>query len=294
MRLEFQPKCILNYIVGTPLKVINLSLLLFSLGIVPAFATGGTLIVGTMFDKDNENRDFYYQGIDSAREAYSNITIERGDYSSTCDNAAQKTERLINEKSVQVILSVKENGCSSKIGEVAKRFRNVLHIRLVFLVTDFSFSSPWLSVELSSSSPEQTYIVLMPKEEPGDSTKNLIFVIQQLYTTFIGGEPKLSQQTYKIRVPFAPLRKKPARPGVDSEEDSTGVNKIILKDGDLVEGNAVINDPNHIENHCKRDMEKDLIYDYVYTMDWICVKVIKSSHDSYQGKTGWIHRMLVE
>ncbi|MEK8019956.1 MAG: hypothetical protein VSS75_024045, partial [Candidatus Parabeggiatoa sp.] len=98
---------------------------------------------------------------------------------------------------------------------------------------------------------------------------------------------------YKVRVPFAPLRAKPARPGEYPDEKENKI-KVNLKKGDLLEGKAVITDHSDIEKHCKRDREKGLIYDYVYTVDWICVRVKSSHNSSYQGKTGWIHKMLVE
>jgi len=299
MMLKFQPDNDLINLKNTPLKLMSLVLLFFALNSAPTFATE-TLKIGTVFDRNKAGLDFYYQGIDTAQKTYSNMTIERGDYFRTCINAVQKTKYLITEKSVQVILSVKEDGCSSEIGKVAERFHNVLHIMLVFLITDFSLSSPWLSVELSNLSSELTHIVLMPKEKAVPRKKNLIFAIQQLYASFLEKMPtplpETSQQTYQVRVPFAPLREKPARPGNDPEQEylDLGGNKILakLKKGDLLEGKAVITDHSDIKNHCKRDLKKNLIYDYVYTVDWMCVRVIKSSKN--QDKTGWIHRMLVE
>jgi len=286
MMLLFQSNNDVLNIKGTLLKLISFTLLLVTLNIVPAFAMD-TFIIGTVFDRDKESRNFYDKGIESALKEYPNTTIEPGDYSSNCDEAAQQTERLITDKSVPVILSADKDGCSSQIGEVANKF-SVLHLSLVLFPTNLSPSSElWLRVV--ESSQESAYIALKAIKKPVSPQQrdNLIFVIKQLY----------DQPTHKVRVPFAPLREKPARPGNDPEQEyaQSGGNPIIakLEKGDLLKGNA---EPtaSGIENHCKRDVEKDLIYDYVYTVDWICVKV-KSSHDSsYQGKTGWIHKMLVE
>nr|MEC4581867.1 hypothetical protein [Candidatus Parabeggiatoa sp.] len=296
MMLIFQPNNDLIKIKNTPLKLISLVLLLFVLS-APTFATE-TLKMGTVFDKDKADKaslDFYYKGIDSARKAYPNITIERGDYLSTCDDATQKTERLITEKSVQVILSAEKDGCSSDIGKVAIQF-SVLHISLIFLPTVLSLSSEelWLSVDSFEQPPKPAYIVLKAIEKPLSSDeqdeKNLILKVKQLYTVFLEQVP----ESYKVRVPFAPLRAKPARPGEYPDEKENKI-KGNLKKGDLLEGKAIITDYSDIENHCKRDEKKGIIYDYVYTLDWICVRVKKSSHDSSsQGQTGWIHKMLVE
>jgi len=208
---------------------------------------------------------------------------------------------LITEKSVQVILSVKEEGCSSKIGKVASQF-NILHISLIFLPTHLSLSSEewWLSVESYEQPPKPAYIVLkaiekfMSSDEQYEKNLILILKVKELYTVFLEQIP----ETYKVRVPFAPLREKPARPGNDPEQaySVSGENNVIakLKEGDLLDGKAVITDHSDIEKHCKRDREKGLIYDYVYTVDWICVRVMSSHNSSYQGKTGWIHKRLVE
>jgi hypothetical protein len=291
MMLKFQSDNNLINLKSMPLKLPSLVLLFFALNSAPTFATEN-LKIGTVFDRNKAGLDFYYKGIDSARGAHSNITIERGDYSSTCDDAVQKTEHLITEKLVQVILSVEKNGCSSEIGKVANQF-SVLHISLIFTPTRLLPSSElWLRVESYGSPPKPAYIVLETIEKPLSSDqedKNLIFKVKQLYAVF------REVTMYKVRVPFAPLREKPARPGENPDKSEENKIKAKLKKGDLLLGKAVITDhSNLIENYCKRKMKEGLIYDYIYTVDWICVRV-KSSHDpSYKGKTGWIHRLLVE
>jgi len=276
-------------------KLMSFVLLLLTLNLAPAAAD--TFTIGTVFDSGKGNQDFYHKGIDAARHQYPNTTIERGDYSSNCDNAAQQAERLITEKSVQVILSVNEDGCSSEIGKVVEKFQCVLHIMLVFLSTDYSLSNPWLSVESFNLSSD-THIVLKSinkSEASQQREKNVLFAIQELHTSFLRPKPICKpQKTYRIRVSDAPLREKPVHPGKSPEPEGNKI-KAKLKAGDLVEGNAVIKEPNRIENHCKRDVEKNIIYDYVYTVDWICVKVKTSHNPSVKaGETGWIHKLLVE
>lgn len=111
--------------------------------------------------------------------------------------------------------------------------------------------------------------------------------IKQTYSKFIKNQ-KSPLKIYKVQVSFAPLREKPAHPGKNPD------GKIItfLKKGVLLEGNDVIEDTSKIKN-CKRDAEKNLIYDYIYTVDWMCVRVVSSNNSSNKDKTGWIHKMLI-
>lgn len=281
MILNFQSYNMINF-KGTCKQ--GVLLLLLTLNLV-AHAATDNFIIGTIFNNN-------HQAINSALEVYHG-TVIYGNYSGNCDNAVQQTKNLITGKSVQIILSVKDDGCFSEIANVVKKFSGVLHISLQFIFIPSALDQ--LSVLSSDVLPTKQFAYIVLKPVTGGKKDLIVKKILQLYSKFIEAIRKPSPlKRYKVRVSFAPLREKPARSGDKPEKN--GINQIIatLKKDDVIEGNADIKDASSIEDYCKRDAKKDLIYDYIYTIDWICVRVSSSQNPSVQGKTGWIHKMLIE
>lgn len=236
-------------------------------------------IIGTVFDSTQK-----YDAINSALKQYYK-SVEDGNYSDNCDDAIRQTKKLITSKKVQIILSVKDDGCSTNISQVVKNSPKILHISLQFIF----LPPPTYSLTVKSfgclPTKQSAYIVLQPAPPPSPTTDLINKIIDLYYNSNCYDPPA----THKVVVSFAHLREKPAYPGKNPD------GKIIayLKKDDSLEGNDVIKDTSKIKNYCKRDAEKNLIYDYIYTVDWMCVKVVSSNNSSNKGKTGWIHKMLV-
>jgi hypothetical protein len=94
-----------------------------------------------------------------------------------------------------------------------------------------------------------------------------------------------SQKTFTVKVPFAPLRERPEKPYTEPSAN----NRILvqLKEGEKVTQQETTADKT--ETRCKQDQQKGLIYDGIYTRDWMCVALASDS-----SKVGWIHKLLVK
>lgn len=100
-----------------------------------------------------------------------------------------------------------------------------------------------------------------------------------------------SKQEYLIVIPegyVVFLYGTPAKP----EEMPENKLEISLKKGDKIRAN-IVTKLRDIVDDCRKQTNKKA-YKWIYTKDWLCVKVTSSASNSNLGKIGWLNKMYVE
>jgi hypothetical protein len=98
---------------------------------------------------------------------------------------------------------------------------------------------------------------------------------------------------YSIAIPkgyVVFLYEEPAKPG-----EHPGSELFSLERGDKVKANLATR-LSEVANDCRRKTEEGqlVVYKWIYTKDWLCVKVTSSASSLNVDKIGWLNKMFVE
>jgi len=209
-------------------------------------------------------------------------TIEKGEYSLNCKDAAKTTQELITQKSVNVLLSIQQDMCTLTIKPIANRY-GILHISLVVNEVT-SRSNFWLSVLSSDVAKSRLEMKVGEKPTlPKKLKENIIVHIEELFDSF--KPPK----RYRLRkgIDIIGLREKPEKPGNEPNPKDNPIKHLVKQENILIE-QATTKDRSETEKYCRKSTT-NTVWDWIYTKDWKCVMSF-----SDQSKIGWIHRLLVK